>query len=131
LQAHRLVLPPKEHPLAKQKDICHFLEPLESGLIVEQPKAVGGHAKGETKSKGGVILIDQKATLRETFGCVTKVLKAHKDLAKTFPKGSSILIHEHGGCPVYSPSGESKAWVISEGDILAKVNDDYWKHFSA
>ena len=119
---------------AKKKtvNVWDFLEPLEGGLIVTEPKAVATRTVELQRTGSGRLFVPQeKETLRATFGCVCKVLKVNDDIKAKFPKGSSILIHEHGGHPIYNDISTTKAWIISEGDILSKVHKDYWKHYDA
>lgn len=115
----------------KTVNVWDFLDPIEGGLIVTEPKAVGGgHGDKLQHSESGRLVLPKEAeSLRATFGCVCKVLKPADDMKKEFPKGSGLLIHEHGGHPIYGDNSLTHAWIISEGDIMAKVTKEYWDHY--
>ena len=115
----------------KKVNVWDFLDPLEGGLIVTEPKAVGKREELQTSESGRLILPQESDTIRATYGCVCKVLKAAEDMKKKFPEGMGLLIHEFGGHPIYGDDSLTRAWIISEGDIMAKVTKEYWKHYDA
>lgn len=116
----------------KKVNVWDFLEPIEDTLIVTEPKAVARAGGGlRTSDTGRVVLLEEKEALRATFGCVCKVLRVHEGLKKKYPVRSGLLIHEHGGTPVYSDTSQTSAWIITVGDILAKVDKAYWDHYDA
>lgn len=114
----------------KKGAIWDFLEPLENMLIVTVPQAVASGGEALQQTAAGILLLQEKEHIRATFGCVCKVLRAHETMEEKFPPGSGLLIHEHGGHPIFGDRSLTEAWIISEGDIMAKVTEDYWKHYA-
>ncbi len=115
----------------KNGQIWDYLEPLENMLIVTVPEAVASGGEDLQETKAGILLLKEKEHVRASFGCVCKVLKAHDSMEEKFPVGSGLLIHEYGGHPIYSDHSQTKAWIISEGDIMAKVAKNYWTQHDA
>lgn len=115
----------------KKVNVWDFLDPLEGGLIVTEPRAVGTREELQTSETGKLYIPQESNTIRATYGCVCKVLKAAEDMKEAFPEGSGLLIHEFGGHPIYGDDSLTRAWIISEGDIMAKVADKYWSHYGA
>ncbi|TFG83826.1 MAG: hypothetical protein E4H20_04665 [Spirochaetales bacterium] len=116
----------------KVKNIWDFLIPVENTLVVTVPEAIATDRKSDLrKTESGLLFAPTEAeSIRATFGCVAKVLKVHANLKDTYPVGSTVLIHEHGGHPVYNDISVTKAWIISEGDIMSKVEDSYWDYYA-
>lgn len=113
----------------KKKEVYEFVRPVEGNLVVTKPAAIGGGKERVTDS--GLVLPSTQEYIRATFGLVTKVLRVAEDLKEKFPIGTTLLIHEHGGHEIYSHDGGTAAWVISEGDVMALVDEAYWKEFGA
>lgn len=107
--------------------VWDFLEPLEGNLIVTEPESVG--KRNEVVRESGLIEIATNDVVAATYGVVCRVLKVHPDLEEQFPVGSSLLIHEHGGQPIWSGNDSKRGYIISEGDVMAKVSDKYWDYY--
>lgn len=117
--------------MAKKKEVrvWDFVEPVENTLVVTEPQAVG--KQGEVTRESGIIELAPDDVIAATYGVVVKVLRVHEELAERFPVGSSLLVHEHGGHPIWSGNDTRRAYVIVEGDVIAKVASDYWKHYGS
>lgn len=108
-------------PSRKSRPLYEYIDPLPGAVIATVPQAVD-----RDQVKRGELIIVQNEYTRKTYGLVAKVLRTPAELAERFPVGCSILIQEFGGIPIYAGGTEGDAWIVSESDILARVDDEYW-----
>lgn len=90
-------------------------------LLVSKPTALIG---SEIRKIEGSKLFAPGASTesRRGWGLKATVLKAGPGIVEEIPVGSTILVDELAGLPLWDDDTESHLWLVGEGEVMAVID---------
>lgn len=107
----------------RKAELYRCLDPVGPRLLVWKPR---GSVTTLRKTPGGILIPQASEVTAREHGLVCEILKIGDSCESHWEVGDIVLIPTYAGIPVYIHSESSDAWLIGEGDILAKVNKELW-----